>query len=111
MATIEEIRSNIDPTDFGTILRYIDDPQTEFQYAIIVLEGDLAEVAAVAINGEAVQWQKQMDEGVVKFMMQAGYLPANPQALLYSYPRKEIPESEMVDVLAVPPGFFIKRRK
>ena len=107
---IEKIRSNIDATNFNTILNYIDDPETEIDYAIVILGGDLAETVLVALNGNADIWMNMMTSGQIKIIIGIDK-EIRPEAAQYSYDRNQIPKDECVDCLYVPPGYFIKRRR
>jgi hypothetical protein len=107
--SIESIRSLIDVTDFATVLRYVDNPASEIEYALIVLDGDLAEKAMIAINGQPEEWKAMMESGAVQVIHRKGGR-VKPGAEKYMFDRSQIPVTEYVYCLYVPPGYFIKRR-
>jgi hypothetical protein len=90
MVTIQQMEAQIDVTKYDTVLKHVaTDPNIEF--AINVEDCDLAEIGALAVNGDMKAYVKLLNEEKLSI--------------------RQLDKNAAVDVLYLPPIYFYKDLK
>lgn len=85
------LRNKIDWTDFGTVKRYVQSPETEIDGAFVIDSStSLAHVAAVAWSGDATRMTELMRKGAVELASQ------------------DIPDHRRCRVIYLPPAYLVQ---
>lgn len=111
---ISQIRSNIDITDWRTIINYLENDD-QIQYVMIIMEGDFADTASRLVESEqnnpkVDEIEQMLNDGKIKLVFSRFDAKISPteKAKNWRLQYDCMKMSDRVECLYSPPGYIVK---